>query len=69
MRVALMDPFHLGPPRDALNECRRAQQELHGHAVSRKGDTLYSARRTLHTGARPAHRTPVGPSRPAVRRR
>lgn len=37
MRVALMDPFHLGPPRDALNECRRAQQELHGHAVSRKG--------------------------------
>ena len=36
---------------DALDECRRrVQQELHGHR-GRKGDPLYSARRTLHTGA------------------
>ena len=34
-----------------MNECRRrVQQELHGHR-GRKGDPLYTARRTLHTGA------------------
>ncbi|AXH95954.1 ISL3 family transposase [Ornithinimicrobium avium] len=50
--VPVMDPFHvvrLGG--EALDECRRrVQQELHGHR-GRKGDPLYSARRTLHTGA------------------
>ncbi|AXH96814.1 ISL3 family transposase [Ornithinimicrobium avium] len=50
--VSVMDPFHvvrLGG--EALDECRRrVQQELHGHR-GRKGDPLYSARRTLHTGA------------------
>lgn len=28
---------------------RRVQQDLHGHR-GRKGDSLYTARRTLHTG-------------------
>ena len=50
--VPVMDPFHvvrLGG--EALDECRRrVQQELHGHR-GRKGDPLYTARRTLHTGA------------------
>jgi transposase len=36
---------------DALDQCRRrVQQALHGHR-GRKGDPLYAARRTLHTGA------------------
>jgi transposase len=50
--VSVMDPFHVVRlAGDALNECRRrVQQELHGHR-GRKGDPLYSARRTLHTGA------------------
>ena len=50
--VAVMDPFHavrLGG--EALDECRRrVQQATCGHR-GRKGDPLYSARRTLHTGA------------------
>jgi transposase len=50
--VSVMDPFHVVRlAGDALNECRRrVQQELHGHR-GRKGDPLYTARRTLHTGA------------------
>jgi len=50
--VPVMDPFHvvrLGG--QALDECRRrSQQAIHGHR-GRKGDPLYAARRTLHTGA------------------
>jgi transposase len=50
--VAVMDPFHvvrLGG--DVLDGCRRrVQQHLHGHR-GRRGDALYEARRTLHTGA------------------
>jgi len=46
-----VDPFHvvrLGG--DALDRCRRpVQQDLHGHR-GRTNDTLYRARRTLHTG-------------------
>lgn len=50
--VTVMDPFHVVRlAGDALNECRRrVQQELHGHR-GRTGDPLYTARRTLHTGA------------------
>ncbi len=50
--VAVMDPFHvvrLGG--DALDRARRrVQQAIHGHR-GYKGDPLYAARRTLHTGA------------------
>ena len=50
--VAVMDPFHavrLGG--DALDQCRRrVQQATCGHR-GRKGDPLYAARRTLHTGS------------------
>ena len=50
--VAVMDPFHVVRlAGDALDQCRRrVQQQLHGHR-GRSGDPLYSARRTLHTGA------------------
>jgi transposase len=50
--VAVMDPFHVVRlAGDALDECRRrVQQAIHGHR-GRKHDPLYSARRTLHTGA------------------
>jgi len=50
--VAVMDPFHaVRLAGDALDDCRRrVQQAIHGHR-GRKGDPLYSARRTLHTGA------------------
>jgi transposase len=50
--VAVMDPFHVvGLGGDALDRCRRrVQQDTRGHR-GRKGDPLYSARRTLHTGA------------------
>jgi transposase len=50
--VTVMDPFHVVRlAGEALDECRRrVQQELHGHR-GRKGDPLYTARRTLHTGA------------------
>jgi transposase len=47
-----MDPFHVVRlAGDALDRCRRrVQQDLHGHR-GRTGDPLYTARRTLHTGA------------------
>ena len=50
--VAVMDPFHVVRlAGDALDKCRRrVQQEIHGHR-GHKSDPLYSARRTLHTGA------------------
>ena len=50
--VAVMDPFHVVRlAGDALDRCRRrVQQQLHGHR-GRTADPLYSARRTLHTGA------------------
>ncbi len=50
--VAVMDPFHVVRlAGDALDECRRrVQQDTRGHR-GRKGDPLYAARRTLHTGA------------------
>ena len=50
--AAVMDPFHVVRlAGDALDECRRrVQQAIHGHR-GRKHDPLYSARRTLHTGA------------------
>jgi transposase len=49
--VTVMDPFHVVRlAGDALDACRRrVQQDLHGHR-GRKGDPLYAARRTLHTG-------------------
>ncbi|MCK6212770.1 ISL3 family transposase [Georgenia sp. EYE_87] len=49
--VAVMDPFHVVRlAGDALDQCRRrVQQDIHGHR-GRKGDPLYAARRTLHTG-------------------
>jgi len=50
--VAVMDPFHVVRlAGEALDQCRRrVQQAIHGHR-GRKDDPLYSARRTLHTGA------------------
>lgn len=50
--TAVMDPFHvIRLAGDALDLCRRRiQQHVHGHR-GRKGDPLYAARRTLHTGA------------------
>ena len=50
--VAVMDPFHVVRlAGDALDRCRRRiQQAIHGHR-GHKSDPLYSARRTLHTGA------------------
>ncbi len=50
--VAVMDPFHVVRlADDALDERRRrVQQDTRGHR-GRKGDPLYAARRTLHTGA------------------
>ena len=50
--VAVMDPFHVVRlAGEALDGCRRRiQQAVHGHR-GRKDDPLYSARRTLHTGA------------------
>jgi transposase len=50
--VAVLDPFHVVRlAGDALDQCRRrVQQAIHGHR-GRKGDPLYAARRTLHTGA------------------
>ena len=50
--VAVMDPFHVVRlAGDALDRCRRrVQQDLHG-SRGRKGDPLYAARRTLHTGS------------------
>ena len=50
--VAVLDPFHVVRlAGDALDQCRRrVQQTIHGHR-GYKNDPLYSARRTLHTGA------------------
>ena len=50
--VAVMDPFHVARlAGDALDRCRRrVQQDLQGHR-GRKGDPLFTSRRTLHTGA------------------
>ena len=50
--TAVMDPFHVVRlAGDALDRCRRrVQQAIHGHR-GRTSDPLYSARRTLHTGA------------------
>jgi hypothetical protein len=50
--TAVMDPFHIVRlAGDALDRCRRrVQQAVHGNR-GRKDDPLYSARRTLHTGA------------------
>ncbi len=50
--VTVMDPFHVVRlAGDALDRCRRRiQQDTCGHR-GRKGDPLYAARRTLHTGA------------------
>jgi transposase len=50
--VPVMDPFHVVRlAGHALDECRRrVQHAIHGHR-GRKGDPLYNARRTLHTGA------------------
>ena len=50
--VTVMDPFHVVHlAGDALDRCRqRIQQITCGHR-GRSGDPLYSARRTLHTGA------------------
>jgi transposase len=50
--TAVMDPFHvIRLAGDALDGGRRrVQQALHGHR-GRRGDPLYTARRTLHTGA------------------
>jgi transposase len=50
--VTVMDPFHVTRlAGEALDECRRrVQQAICGHR-GRKGNPLYSARRTLHTGA------------------
>ncbi len=50
--VPVMDPFHVVRlAGDALDVCRRrVQQDTTGHR-GMKGDPLYKARRTLHTGA------------------
>lgn len=47
-----MDPFHVVRlAGDAVDRCRqRVQQDTTGHR-GRSGDSLYGARRTLHTGA------------------
>jgi hypothetical protein len=68
--VAVMDPFHVVRlAGDALDRCRRrVQQAIHGHR-GRKDDPLYSARRTLYTGARSPHRQAEGPSGGIVRGR
>jgi transposase len=49
--VPVMDPFHtVRLAGEALDQCRRrVQQSTHG-SRGRKGDPLYAARRTLHTG-------------------
>ena len=50
--VPVLDPFHVVRlAGDALDQCRRrVQQAIHGHR-GYKNDPLYTARRTLHTGA------------------
>jgi transposase len=50
--VPVLDPFHVVRlAGDALDQCRRrVQQAIHGHR-GYQDDPLYSARRTLYTGA------------------
>ena len=50
--TTVLDPFHVTRlAGEALDECRRrVQQAIHGHR-GRKPDPLYTARRTLCTGA------------------
>ena len=50
--VAVMDPFHaVRLAGDAMYDCRRrVQQAIYGQR-GHTGDPLYTARRTLHTGA------------------
>ncbi|MFH5821210.1 ISL3 family transposase [Georgenia sp. AZ-5] len=49
--VAIMDPFHVVRlAGDALDQCRRRVQQHTRGRRGRKGDPLYAARRTLHTG-------------------
>jgi transposase len=50
--VAIMDPFHVVHlAGEALDQCRRRVQQANLGHRGRTGDPLYSARRTLHTGA------------------
>jgi transposase len=50
--VTVMDPFHVVRlAGDALDRCRRRVQLATRGGRGPKGDPLYSARRTLHTGA------------------
>ncbi|OIJ37117.1 ISL3 family transposase, partial [Rothia kristinae] len=50
--VTVMDPFHVVRlAGDALDECRRPVQRDAFGRRGRKNDPLYTARRTLHTGA------------------
>ena len=50
--VTVMDPFHVVRlAGDALDECRRRIQRDSFGRRGRKDDPLYTARRTLHTGA------------------
>jgi transposase len=50
--VPVMDPFHvIHLAGDALDECRRRDQQATCGHRGRKGDPLFRARRTLHTGA------------------
>ena len=50
--VAVMDPFHVVRlAGDALDQCRRRVHQATCGRRGRKGDPLYAARRTLHTGA------------------
>jgi transposase len=50
--VAVMDPFHVVRlAGDALDQCRRRVQQATGGHRGRKGNPLYAARRTLHTGS------------------
>ena len=50
--VAVMDPFHVvALAGEALDDCRRRVQQATLKHRGRKGDPLYGARRTLHTGA------------------
>jgi hypothetical protein len=50
--VAVMDPFHVVRlAGDALDQCRRRVQQATRGRRGHKGDPLYAARRTLHTGA------------------
>jgi transposase len=50
--VAVMNPFHVVRlAGDALDRCRRRVQLSTRGGRGRKSDPLYSARRTLHTGA------------------